>query len=73
MHQISFKTFTNIKTPTNEIAVSGVKVVGEEGYAVCVYGFDADKFFAPDFFPSHGLEIHDVLVLTLSSYDSCMH
>ncbi len=61
--QVSFTTFQNIKTPTDQISVSGVKINGEEEYVACVYGFDADKFFAPNFDPPHTLNPHDVVTL----------
>ncbi len=66
--QVSFKTFTSARTSTNEMPVSGVKISGEEDYVACVYGFDADKFFAPDYVdPNTGapntLNPHDVITL----------
>ncbi len=64
--QVSFETFQTIKTPTNQIPVSGIKISGEEDYVACVYGFDADKFFAPDYVDPdtgapHMLNTHDVI------------
>jgi len=69
--QISFETFQNIKTPTDQISVSGVKISGEENYVACVYGFDADKFFAPDYIDPytgapHMLNTHDVVTISQS-------
>ncbi len=61
--QVSFAAFTSAQTATNQIPVSGVKINGEEDYVACVYGFDADKFFAPDFDPPHMLNPHDVITL----------
>jgi len=66
--QVSFTTFTSVTTSTNQIPVSGIKINGEEGYVACVYGFDADKFFAPDYVdPNTGapnmLNPHDVITL----------
>ncbi len=68
VNQVSFATFQTIKTPTNQIPVSGVKINGEEEYVACVYGFDADKFFAPDYIDPytgapHMLSPHDVITL----------
>jgi len=69
--QVSFETFQNIKTPTDQISVSGVKINGEEDYVACVYGFDADKFFAPDYVnpyngAPHMLNTHDVVTVSQS-------
>ncbi len=66
--QVSFATFQNIKTPTDQISVSGVKINGEEDYVTCMYGFDADKFFAPDYVDPdtgapHMLNTHDIITL----------
>jgi len=66
--QVSFTTFTSVTTSTNQIPVSGIKISGEEDYVACVYGFDADKFFAPDYVdPDTGapnmLNPHDVITL----------
>ncbi len=66
--QVAFATFTSAKTTTNQIPASGIKISGEEDYVACVYGFDADKFFAPDYVDPytgapHMLNTHDVITL----------
>ncbi len=71
--QVSFATFTSVRTSTNEMPVSGVKISGEEDYVACVYGFDADKFFAPDYVDPytgapHMLNPHDVITLSQAQH-----
>ncbi len=71
--QVSFATFTSAKTATNQIRISGVKISAEEDYVACVYGFDADKFFAPDYVDPdtgapHMLNPHDVITLSQAQH-----